>query len=236
MLIKGRKLLILSSLIFIILVGPKKSLATFGEDAAAMIPFLTEIIKESIYQQRQLQFIYENSKKHREIIESINIGIEDTINVLDSLPIKDDQILEGLDSFKKSLNHVQDLYGNISSINGEEFLKLHDDTVAESFKVSNSIKKYAEIQEKNSENLSKSAEISSPKGALRTNVKTNAAILHTLNQVLRVNGQMLKLQSEVLALNTKRAKDSHRSYKKANKDFSKALKHFHGDFKTPRFK
>jgi hypothetical protein len=66
-------------------------------------------------------------------------------------------------------------------------------------------------------------------------VETNAAILHTLNQLLRVNGQMLKTLSENLAYTNKGGKDSVLHYNQVNRDMGKSLKDFNGDFKTPNF-
>ena len=75
----------------------------------------------------------------------------------------------------------------------------------------------------------------SPKGAARMNAEVNAQILHTLNQLLRVNGQMLKLQSESLALNNKDGKDSVLGHQKVKQDLKSGLTSFRGDFNLPRF-
>jgi hypothetical protein len=64
-------------------------------------------------------------------------------------------------------------------------------------------------------------------------VETNAQILHTLNQLLRVNGQMLKTLSENLAYTTKGGKDSVLHYNQLNRDIGRSFNDFKGDFKTP---
>lgn len=214
---------------------PKRAYALFGADAAAMIPFLVKLIAQAVNQYNQLKTIYNNAKQQKEMIESINDGLQEAIGLLETFSIEDEGIMNDLKSFKKALGKVQDLYGEIPEGKEELLLKLHDDTVAESIKIAAALKKYTEIQEDNSVKISRSANQSSPKGAARANVKTNAAILHTLNQLLKVNGQILKLQSENLALDTKKAKESNYHFNKVNKDLSKSFKSFHGTFKTPRF-
>lgn len=215
---------------------PRRAQAFFGMDAAAMIPFLVKILAQAINQYNQLKVIYSNAKQHKEMIESINEGLKEAVGLLETFSIEDEGVLSDLQTFKKALLKIEDLYGEIPEGKEGVLLKLHDETVAESIKIANALNKYTEIQEENSIRISNSANQSSPKGAARANVKTNAAILHTLSQLLKVNGQMLKLQSENLALDTKRLKESTYHYNKVNKDLTNSFKTFPGNFETPRFK
>jgi len=128
-----------------------------------------------------------------------------------------------------------DVYGKIPNSPETKMLKLHDDTVAESVKLLTALKEYADKQEKNANAAMLYARDASPKGAARVTVETNAAILHTLNQLLRVNGQMLKTLSESLAFANKGGKDSVLHYNQVNRDMGKSLKDFNADFKTPIF-
>lgn len=214
---------------------PRRAQAFFGMDAAAMIPFLIKILAQAINQYNQLKTIYANAKQHKQMIENINDGLKEAVGLLETFSIEDAGVLKDLKSFKQALKRIEDLYGEVPEGKEGELLKLHDETVAESIKIANALKKYTEIQEDNSVKISNSANMSSPKGAARANVKTNAAILHTLSQLLKVNGQMLKLQSENLALDTKKVKESNYHYNKVNKDLSNSFKTFPGTFKTPRF-
>ncbi len=218
-----------------VITPPKRAHAFFGMDAAAMIPFLVKILAQAINQYNQLKTIYANAKQHKEMIESINDGLQEAIALLETFSIEDSGVLSDLKTFKLALSKIEDLYGEVPSGPEEPLLRLHDETVAESIKIANALKEYAAIQEENSIQISNSANQASPKGAARASVKTSAAILHTLNQLLKVNGQMLKLQGEQLALNTKKAKESNYHYNKVNKDLSNSFKTFEATFKTPRF-
>ncbi len=220
---------------FFISFGPKPSRAMFGADAAIMVPYLIEIIAQAVKQYQQMRTIYENARNHKEMFRSINDGLNEAITLLESLPIEDEKILSELKSFKRAMSEVEKLYGAVPKGKEELLIKLHDETVAESIKIWNSLQLYAKAQEQNSRRISRQAISASPKGAARVNVQTNAAILHTLNQLLKVNGQMLKLQSEKLAYTNKAAKESNFHYQKVTDDLSKSFKNFDANFETPKF-
>jgi hypothetical protein len=215
--------------------APVRSHAMFGADAAAMIPYLIEIITQAIKQYNQMKTIYNNAKHHKEMFQQINDGLSEAIGLLESLPIEDENILGNLKSFKKAINEVEMLYGEIPKGKEEMLLRLHDQTVAESIKIANSLKVYAKSQEDNSNRVARNAGRMSPKGAARVNLETNAAILHTLNQLLKVNGQILKLQSETLAMSNKTAKESNYHFQRVTKDLGTSFKGFEADFGTPTF-
>lgn len=215
--------------------SPVKSHAMFGADAAAMIPYLIKIITQAIKQYKQMKIIYNNAKHHKEMFKQLNDGLSEAIGLLESLPIEDENILGDLKSFKKAMNEIEMLYGEVPKGKEEMLLKLHDQTVAESIKITNSLKVYAKSQEANSNRIARNAGRMSPKGAVRSNLETNAAILHTLNQLLKVNGQILKLQSETLAMNNKSAKESNFHFQKVTKDLGSSFKGFEATFGTPTF-
>jgi hypothetical protein len=213
---------------------PRPSQAFFGGDAAIMVPYLLKLIGQAVKQYQQMRTLYQNARQHKDMIRSINSGLNEAIGLLESFPIEDENILGELKTFKRAMNEVEKLYGEIPKGKEELLLRLHDETVAESIKVSNSLKKYAEMQERNSNRIVQRAASVSPKGAARVNLQTNAAILHTLNQLLKVNGQILKLQSESLAYTNKGAKEENYHFKKVTEDLGKSFHGFKADFRTPK--
>ena len=212
-----------------------KSSAFFGGDAAIMLPYLIKLVGQAVKQYKQIKMVYNNAKKHKDMIKSINDGLNEAIGLLEHFPIEDEKVLGELKTFKKAINEVERLYGEIPKGKEELLIRLHDETVAESIKVSNSLREYAKNQERNSNRIAIQARSVSPKGAARVNIQTNAAILHTLNQLLKVNGQMLKLQSESLALNNKATKESNYQFQKITNDLGSSFKSFEATFGTPKF-
>jgi len=209
--------------------------AIFGADAAIMVPYLIKLIAEAVRQYQQLKSLYETTTQYKDLLDRYHRGLEDALRLLEALPIKDENILGAIKGFREAVAKIEDVYGKIPNSPETKMLKLHDDTVAESVKLLTALKEYADKQEKNANAAMLYARDASPKGAARVTVETNAAILHTLNQLLRVNGQMLKTLSESLAFANKGGKDSVLHYNQVNRDMGKSLKDFNADFKTPIF-
>ena len=209
--------------------------AWFGTDAALMIPYLIKIIAEAVRQYQQLKSLSETTSQYKDLLDRYHRGLEEALRLLEGLPIKDDNILGAIKGFREAVAKIEDVYGKVPNSPETTMLKLHDDTVAESVKLVTALKEYADKQEQNANAAMVYAKDASPKGAARVTVETNAAILHTLNQLLRVNGQMLKTLSENLAFANKGGKDSVLHYNQVNRDMQKSLKEFNGDFKTPNF-
>lgn len=165
----------------------------------------------------------------------INAGIENSIGLLNALPIKDERILAELQNFKKAVDTVADVYGRVPRSKEQTLQLLHDQTVAESFRMANSFKEYSDQQEQNSVKIAIQSRQASPKGAARMQAETSAQILGSLAQLIRLNTQMLKLQSEQLALNNKTGKDQVAGYQRIDQSLSNGFQNFKLDTSLARF-
>lgn len=123
-------------------------------------------------------------------MREINSGLDASIRLLESLPIKDEKILGQLRTFQRSLQEIEKIYGAIPKSPDESFQQINDLAVAESLKMVNSATDYAEKQEENSARLEARSWDMSPKGAMRMQAQINSQILLTLNQILRMNAQL----------------------------------------------
>jgi hypothetical protein len=176
-----------------------------------------------------------SSNSHYDYIRLLNSGLDNSIGLLDSLPIKDEKLLSDLKQFKQAVQKVELLYGKIPKSPEEALHLLHDQTVAESLRMANDFKDFSEIQERNSGIIAIQARDASPKGAARMQAETSAEILRTLSQLVRLNTQVLKLQSEQLAMNNKAAKDGVMSFQKINTDLGSGFANFKPEMKLIRF-
>lgn len=211
--------------------------AFWGDGGAgwAQIPYLVKILAENIKRYQQLRMMIDQAQNHDQYFRLINQGLENSIGLVNSLPIKDEEILADLRNFQNAVKTIEEVYGKIPQSEEAVLQLLHDQSVAESLKMVSVTKDYSKKQEENAHRISIQSRQASPKGAARMNAETNAQILHTLNQLLRINGQMLKLQSETLAMNNKQGKDSVHSHKKVKTDMTSSLTGFRGDFSFPKF-
>ena len=201
----------------------------------AQIPYLAQILTDNIKRYEQLKQVIESEENRDNYLRLIHEGIENSMGLMNSLPIKDEKILGHLREFNKAYSSVVKVYGKVPRSSEALMHTLHDQTVAESIKMVGGIDPYTQAQEKNAMSIARQIRRASPKGAVRMTVETNAKILHTLNQILKINGQLLKLQSESLAMENKHDKDSVVQFKKNNVDIKKGLKSFEADFSLPRF-
>jgi hypothetical protein len=208
--------------------------AIFG-DSFVLIPYLVKMLAEDYKRFVQLQQMIQNGQAQVDFLRFVNAGIDSITGLMATLPVKDEQLLGDLRDFQRALATVNDLYGAIP-ISGESRMQsIHDQTVAESFRITNSVKEYALAQEGNANRAFQLANTMSPKGAERLNAATNAQVLHTMTQLLRVNAELLKMQGEQFALANKQDKDSVAHFNKVGRDVRSSLGGFKGNFAYPRF-
>lgn len=214
-------------------IAPINSFA-FG-DSFVLIPYLVKQLAQMYQQYAQLLHLVRNGQASLDYLRWINSGLDDISGIVATLPIKDERILEDIRSLQKGIKQIDDLYGRIPKSAAAPMQLLHDQTIAESFKMTNNAKEYAASQEANANQAFDLAEKMSPKGAIRLTAATEAQILHTMTQLLKVNGQLLKLQSEQFAMANMQSKDSVSHFNQVNGDVRKSLSSFSGDMNLPRF-
>ena len=203
----------------------------FGGDVAVLI----QILYENYRRYQQLQMMIQQGRDTESYLRLINSGLENSIGLLNALPVKDEKILAEIQNFKQAVDTVANIYGKIPRSKEQALQMLNDQTVAESIRMANSFKQYSEEQEQNSIKIAIQSRDASPKGAARMQAETSANILRSLSQLIRLNTQMLKLQSEQLALNNKTGKDRVASYQKVDQDLASGFKNFKVDTNLSRF-
>jgi len=201
----------------------------------AAVGYLIKILEENYRRYQQLKQMIDTANGHYDYIRALNRGLDNSIVLLESLPIKDEKILSEIRSFRDASRRVELLYGKIPKSPDEALHLIHDQSVAESLRMANSFKLFSEAQEKNSQVIAIQAREASPKGAARMQAATSAEILRTLSQLIRLNTQMLKLQSEQLAIANKSAKDGVVGFQKINTDLGAGFSKFKPDLKLMAF-
>ena len=135
-----------------------------GPDGA-QIPYFVKILGENIKRYQQLKIMIGEAREHRQYLRVIHAGLENSIGLLDSLPIEDDKIMAELVTFKKSLDAVANVYGKIPQSKEALLHTLHDQTVAESLRMITSFKNFTRQQEENSLRIAIQGRQASPRGA-----------------------------------------------------------------------
>lgn len=217
---------LLIAMVLSLMLMTRPAYAIFGDGGAgyAQLPYIIKILAENIKRYQQLKMMIKTAKDHESYMRLINKGLENSIGLLETLPVKDEKLLADLKTFKQSYNSVLEVYGQIPKSKEAVAQLLHDQTVAESIKMINGFKEYSKEQEENSIKIAIQSRQASPKGAQRMQAETSAQILRSLSQLIRLNTQLLKLQSEALAIENKKAKDGVSEYQSISNDFSSGFK------------
>jgi len=192
-------------------------------------------VEESLRRYYQLQQMIQQSKDAQNYMREINSGLDASIRLLESLPIKDEKVLGQLRDFQNSLKEIERIYGAIPKSPDEGFQSLNDHAIAESLKMVTSATDYAEKQEGNAIRIESRSWDMSPKGAMRMQAQTSSQILLTLNQILRMNAQLLKMQSAQFAAQNREEKQDVVRFQKFSKEVAATSKSFSGGLSLPRF-
>jgi hypothetical protein len=214
--------------------GPRANAFTDGSGWAT-VSYLAQILAENIKHYYQMKMLIEDAQRNHDYIRLINSGLDNSIGMLESLPIKDEKLLSELKSFRDAAGKVTEIYGQIPKSPEEALQMLHDNTIAESLRMVNSFKDYSEVQETNSQRIAVQSRDASPKGAMRMQAETSAQILNSMSQLIRLNTQMLKLQSEQLGMSNKLSKDSVSNYQQVTRDLGKSFQGFSPEMKLIKF-
>ena len=209
----------------------------FGDGGAgwAQIPYLAKVLAENYKRYKQLKIMLEQAKHSDNYFRTIHQGLENVTGLMDSLPINDHHVLKDLKSFNDSLKTITRVYGQIPRSPEAALHMLHDKTAAESLQMVNLFKNYSKTQESNSQSLKTQSQAASPKGAARATAVSNAMILESVNQLIRLQSQSLKMQSEQLAMLNRKDKQNIAAYQEVNKGLSNAFKSFKKQENLVRF-
>lgn len=239
----GPRLKNLRNVIAIYLLAFVLALSSFSSKAAAFtdgsgwvqVSYLIKILAENIKHYYQLRALIETAQDQRDYLRLINSGIDNSLGLLESLPIKDEKVLAEIRNFKEAVNKIAVLYGEIPKSKEEVMQRLHDQTVAESLRMVNAFKEFSAVQEENSIRIGIDSRNASPKGAMRMQAETSAQILRSLSQLIRLNTQMLKMQSEQFGMQNKMGKESVSNFQRVNKDFGQSFSKMNPQMKLIKF-
>ena len=225
----------LLTITFIVCSGPTDANAFTDGSGWVQVTYLSKILLENIKHYYQLKMLIDQAHEQNDYIRLINSGLDNSIAMLETLPVKDQKILAELRDFRAAVGKVSEIYGNSPNSREHAMQSLHDQTIAESFEMVNSFKQFSTQQEENSMRIVIQSREASPKGAMRMQAETSAEILNSLSQLIRLNTQMLKLQSEQFGMANKLGKDSVTNFQKVNVDLGKSFQGFSPNMKFERF-
>tara|TARA_B110001454_G_scaffold174174_1_gene165621 strand:- start:9949 stop:10677 length:729 start_codon:yes stop_codon:yes gene_type:complete len=227
----------ISAIVFLIIglmIPPKAGAFTDGS-GWTQVSYLIKILEENIRRYYQLKTMIELAKDQRDYLRLVNSGLDNSLGLIETLPIKDEKVLSEIRNFKKAVEKISEIYGAVPKSKEEFMQRLHDQTISESLRMINDFKEYSVKQEENSIRVAIDSRAASPKGAMRIQAETSAQILRSLSQLIRLNTQMLKLQSEQFGMQNKMGKDSVTNFQRVNQDLGKSFKELNPQMSLIKF-
>lgn len=211
--------------------SPAKA-SIFGEETAVLIQILANTVK----QLTELKAILDNGKDTLNLLQDINRGINDSLNLARTVyPNIDPGIYKDWQNASDAISKLQTIYGIVT--NSPE-LKVQTDTdqnVAEAVTLNNEIYKYTQGIDELGEAIKEFSHEVSPGGAQKLTAQTLGVMLQVLNQTLRTQATGLKLQAQSMAVANKKDKDSTRQYLETANTLRLAMKNEKTQFSPPRF-
>jgi len=93
----------------------------FGGDVAVLL----QILAENIEHYYQLKTMIGQAQDQADFLKQLNAGIENSMGILQSLPVKDEKILANLREFQGALKSVTDVYGGVPVSQASTMQTLH---------------------------------------------------------------------------------------------------------------
>lgn len=204
----------------------------FGGDIA----ILTQILGQAIRQLAELKSILQNGKDTLDLMRDINRGINDSLQMADTLGLRiDPGLYRDLRQVDEALRAVEQLYGRPIDSPVATVQRNTDQTVAEAISFNNDLNEYAKNLDRVGEEIKRYSHSVSPGGAMKLTAQSLGVLIHVADQQLRATGQSLKLQAQAMAIQNKREKDSTEQYVKEGRALQGRMTSLTANFDVPRF-
>lgn len=227
---KVKRALIL--LAFLCLTPRASTASMFGEENVPLYAILANAIQQLV----QLKSIFENAKGNLELLEEINRGINDALNIIRTVnPTWDPGLYKDWDGLSDALRQIQSIYGIAMESPDIKVQRDADQSVAEAITLNNSIYDYTRQIDDIGEEIKRHSHSVSPGGAQKLTAQSLGVMLHVLNQGLRAQATGLKLQAQTLAIENKKEKEHTKSFLDQSTTLSTELKKDREFFKLPSF-
>jgi hypothetical protein len=207
--------------LFVCLIIPKQSKADlFGGDVAV----LAQLLANAIQQLYQLKAVVSNGDDTFNLLNEINRGIRDGLNVIRIInPKFNPGIYGNLDTADQVLRIIGDLYGRIPQTSESRLQEAQDQSVSEGIAMNGTLYRYADqVDEESKRILAHSKEVS-PQGAGKLTAQSVAVLIGVTTQMLRTNSMMLKMMSENMALQNRKEKIASSQFRTQYDGISHAL-------------
>jgi hypothetical protein len=230
---RRRRLISLGVLIATLIpIGNNARADIWGADVAV----LSQILQQSILQLTELRSILKSGEDTFGLLEEINRGINDSIQLAETNGIRiDPGVYRDLKDIDKALKSVQDAYGKPVESKDAKAQQNTDQTIAEALSFNNEINSYTNQIDRIGEEIKNYSHAVSPGGAAKLTAESLGVMIHVMDQQMRATGHGLKLQAQAMAVQNKKEKEGVEQYLKEGKVLKERMQALNPTFQLPRF-
>lgn len=204
----------------------------FGGDDA----ILAQILGETVQELAQMKGILQNGQNTLGLLQSVNRGINDSLNLAKTLGISiNPSLYGGITAVGSVQGTIEQIFGAVVDSPIALIQRNTDQTVAESIAFNNDLNTYTTQLDQVGEAIKEDSNTASPGRAEKLTAATLGIMIHVMNQQIRATGQGLKLQAQALAVQNKREKDSTAQYLNEGQILSHRMTTANPTFEVPRF-
>lgn len=198
--------------------------------------YLAQILANTIKQLVELKNLVQNGEDHLNLIQEINRGINDSLNLARTVnPNIDPGIYKDWQNVNDAIAKLESIYGIVTDSPDARVYRDTDQQVAEAVTQNNDVYRYTREIDELGEVIKEYSHETSPGGAQKLTAQTLGIMLQVMNQSLRTQATGLKLQAQTMALQNKKEKDSTKQYLETANTLRIAMKNEKIQFKSPRF-
>lgn len=226
-----RRVSIALAAILIGLSAPARA-SIFGEENAVLL----KILQQSIQQYMELQRILRTGRDTLGLLQDINRGINDSLNLLRTIkPHIDPGLYKELEQTQIAIRKIQEIYGTVARSPDTRIQQDTDQQVAEAIALNNSIYQYTRQIDDIGEEVKRYSHSVSPGGAQKLTAQSMGVMLHVMNESLRAQATGLKLQAMEMSIQNKKDKEFTKKTLEITDDLKDSMQNGRSNFQIPRF-
>jgi len=204
----------------------------FGGDDA----ILAQILVNALQELAQLRQILQSGESSLQLMQDINRGVNDSLNLAQRLSSHGDPgLYRDWSTPSSALSGVETTYGKVPDTQDAQVQRNNNQSTSEAIALNNSLYDFSEQVETIADGMNASSHSVSPGGAAKLTAQGVSIILNVLDQGLRAQATGLKLQAQGMAEQNRREKMSSENYAAESSDFTTAMGSTDTSFKVPRF-
>lgn len=197
---------------------------------------LSQILQQSILQLTELKAILKSGEDTFGLMEEINRGINDSIQMAETNGIRiDPGVYRDLKEVDKALMKIEEIYGKAVDSKDATAQRNTDQTIAEALSFNNEIHEYTKQIDQIGEEIKNFSHAVSPGGAAKLTAQSMGVMIHVMDQQMRATGQGLKLQAQAMASQNKKEKATTEQYLKEGRLLKERMQALNPTFQAPRF-